>query len=51
MDVLEIDASNNGVDSVRVLVTTQFYARHGQKYACIIDEVHMLSPAALLKNY
>ena len=55
MDVLEIDAaSNNGVDSVRVLRDDAIYTPGTVKMRVyIIDEVHMLSTAAfnaLLKN-
>ena len=48
MDVLEIDgASNNGVDQVRELRETCQYAPASSKFKIyIIDEVHMLSPAA-----
>ena len=48
MDVLEIDAaSNNGVDSVRVLRDDAIYTPGTVKMRVyIIDEVHMLSPAA-----
>ena len=48
MDVLEIDAaSNNGVDSVRVLRDDAIlHARTVKMRVYIIDEVHMLSPAA-----
>ena len=48
MDVLEIDAaSNNGVDSVRVLRDDAIYTpREVRKRVYIIDEVHMLSIAA-----
>jgi len=47
-DVLEIDgASNNGVDQVRELRETVKYApTRGSYKIYIIDEVHMLSPAA-----
>ena len=48
MDVLEIDAaSNNGVDSVRVLRDDAVYTPAEVKMRVyIIDEVHMLSTAA-----
>ena len=48
MDVLEIDAaSNNGVDSVRVLRDDAIYTPgEVRKRVYIIDEVHMLSLAA-----
>lgn len=48
MDVLEIDAaSNNGVDSVRVLRDDAIYTpSEVKKRVYIIDEVHMLSIAA-----
>ena len=48
MDVLEIDAaSNNGVDSVRVLRDDAIYTPSEVKMRVyIIDEVHMLSTAA-----
>ena len=48
MDVLEIDAaSNNGVDSVRVLRDDAIYTPGTVKMRVyIIDEVHMLSKAA-----
>ena len=48
MDVLEIDAaSNNGVDSVRVLRDDAIYTPGSVKMRVyIIDEVHMLSTAA-----
>ena len=48
MDVLEIDAaSNNGVDSVRVLRDDAIYTpSEVRKRVYIIDEVHMLSIAA-----
>ena len=48
MDVLEIDAaSNNGVDSVRVLRDEAVYTPgEVRKRVYIIDEVHMLSTAA-----
>ncbi len=48
MDVMEIDgASNNGVDQVRELRENVKYApTRGPYKIYIIDEVHMLSPAA-----
>ena len=48
MDVLEIDAaSNNGVDSVRILRDDAIYTpSEVNKRVYIIDEVHMLSIAA-----
>ena len=48
MDVLEIDAaSNNGVDSVRILRDDAIYTpSEVKKRVYIIDEVHMLSMAA-----
>ena len=48
IDVLEIDgASNNGVEQVRELRETVKYAPASSKFKIyIIDEVHMLSPAA-----
>jgi DNA polymerase-3 subunit gamma/tau len=48
MDVLEIDgASNNGVEQVRELRETCKYAPASSKFKIyIIDEVHMLTPAA-----
>lgn len=48
LDVMEIDgASNNGVDQVRDLRETVKYAPTKGKFKIyIIDEVHMLSPAA-----
>lgn len=47
-DVLEIDAaSNNGVDSIRVLREEAFYTPAVARYRVyIIDEVHMLSSSA-----
>ena len=49
LDVLEIDgASNNGVEQVRELRETCKYAPASSKFKIyIIDEVHMLSTAAL----
>jgi len=48
LDVLEIDgASNNGVEQVRELRETVKYAPASSRFKIyIIDEVHMLSPAA-----
>ena len=48
MDVLEIDAaSNNGVDSVRILRDDAIYTpSEVKKRVYVIDEVHMLSIAA-----
>jgi DNA polymerase-3 subunit gamma/tau len=48
LDVIEIDgASNNGVDQVRDLrETVQYVPAQGRFKVYIIDEVHMLSPAA-----
>ena len=48
LDVIEIDgASNNGVDQVRDLRETVRYApAQGKFKVYIIDEVHMLTPAA-----
>lgn len=48
LDVLELDAaSNNGVDQVRALRDEAIYSpAHVKKRVYIIDEVHMLSPAA-----
>ena len=48
IDVLEIDgASNNGVEQVRELRETCRYVPASSKFKIyIIDEVHMLSPAA-----
>ncbi len=48
LDVLEIDgASNNGVEQVRELRDNVRYApTHGKYKIYIIDEVHMLTPAA-----
>ena len=47
-DVIEIDAaSNNGVDEVRELIDKIKYAPIAGKYKVyIIDEVHMMTPAA-----
>ena len=48
LDVIEIDAaSNNGVDEIRNLRDTVKYPpQYGAYKVYIIDEVHMLSPAA-----
>ena len=48
LDVIEIDAaSNNGVDEIRNLRDTVKYPpQYGMYKVYIIDEVHMLSPAA-----
>tara|TARA_B110000483_G_C18194368_1_gene542336 strand:+ start:522 stop:1694 length:1173 start_codon:yes stop_codon:yes gene_type:complete len=48
MDVIEIDgASNNGVDDIRELIEQVKYASMDGGYRVIvIDEVHMLTPAA-----
>jgi DNA polymerase III subunit gamma/tau len=48
LDVLEIDgASNNGVEQVRELrENVRFLPSHGKFRIYLIDEVHMLSPAA-----
>lgn len=48
LDVLELDAaSNNGVDQVRALRDEAVYAPAAvRKRVYIVDEVHMLSPAA-----
>ena len=48
LDVIEIDAaSNNGVDEIRNLRDTVKYPpQYGTYKVYIIDEVHMLSPAA-----
>lgn len=48
LDVLEIDgASNNGVEQVRELrENVRFAPAHGKYKIYIIDEVHMLTPAA-----
>ena len=47
-DVVEIDAaSNNGADDIRALrETVKFLPAQGKYKVYIIDEVHMLSPAA-----
>ena len=49
LDVVEIDAaSNNGVDSIRTLIEESNFTPATAKYRVyIIDEVHMLSVAAL----
>ncbi|MCR5774805.1 MAG: DNA polymerase III subunit gamma/tau [Lachnospiraceae bacterium] len=48
MNVIEIDAaSNNGVDNVRTIIEEVAYSpQSGKKKVYIIDEAHMLSPAA-----
>ncbi|HVT76055.1 MAG TPA: DNA polymerase III subunit gamma/tau, partial [Acidimicrobiales bacterium] len=47
LDVQEMDAaSNNGVDAIRDLVSRVALATPGRWKIYIIDEVHMLSPAA-----
>jgi DNA polymerase-3 subunit gamma/tau len=47
LDVLELDAaSNNGVDSMRELVSHAALGTPGQWKVYIVDEVHMLSNAA-----
>ena len=48
LDVLELDAaSNNGVDQVRALRDEAVYSPASVKYRVyIVDEVHMLTPAA-----
>ena len=48
LDIIEIDAaSNNGVDEIRNLRDTVKYPpQYGNYKVYIIDEVHMLSPAA-----
>ena len=48
LDVVEIDAaSNNGVESVRSIIEETNFTPAAAKYRVyIIDEVHMLSPAA-----
>ena len=48
LDVLELDAaSNNGVDHVRALRDEAIYSPASVKYRVyIVDEVHMLTPAA-----
>ena len=48
LDVIEIDAaSNNGVDEIRNLrETVKYPPQYGTYKIYIIDEVHMLSPAA-----
>ncbi len=48
LDVMEIDAaSNNGVESVRSIIEESNFTPATAKYRVyIIDEVHMLSPAA-----
>ena len=47
LDVFELDAaSNNGVDAMRDLVARAALGTSGRWKVYIIDEVHMLSPAA-----
>ena len=47
MDVHELDAaSNNGVDAMRDLVARAALGSPGRQKVYIVDEVHMLSPAA-----
>jgi DNA polymerase III subunit gamma/tau len=47
MDVIELDAaSNNGVDAMRDLVGRASLGTAGRRKVYIVDEVHMLSPAA-----
>lgn len=48
VDIVEIDAaSNNGVDSIRMLIEESRYMPQNGKYKVyIIDEVHMLSQSA-----
>ncbi len=47
LDVQELDAaSNNGIDAIRDLVSRVALATPGRWKVYIIDEVHMLSPAA-----
>jgi DNA polymerase III subunit gamma/tau len=47
MDVIEMDAaSNNGVDSMRDLVSRASLGTAGRRKVYILDEVHMLSTAA-----
>ena len=47
MDVTELDAaSNNGVDAIRDLIAHAALGSPGRFKVYIIDEVHMLSPAA-----
>ena len=47
MDVIELDAaSNNGVDNMRELVSRASLGTAGRRKVYIVDEVHMLSPAA-----
>lgn len=46
-DVHELDAaSNNGVDAIRDLISSASLATPGRYKVYILDEVHMLSPAA-----
>jgi len=47
LDVVELDAaSNNGVDAMRDLVARAALGSPGRRKVYIVDEVHMLSPAA-----
>lgn len=47
MDVIEMDAaSNNGVDTMRELVSRASLGTAGRRKVYILDEVHMLSTAA-----
>ena len=48
LDIIELDAaSNNGVDEMRAIIDKVNYAPSAGRYKVyIIDEVHMLSPAA-----
>ncbi len=47
MDVIELDAaSNNGVDTMRDLVSRASLGTAGRRKVYILDEVHMLSTAA-----
>ncbi|HYF47280.1 MAG TPA: DNA polymerase III subunit gamma/tau, partial [Acidimicrobiales bacterium] len=47
MDVHELDAaSNNGVDAIRDLIAKAALGTPGRTKVYILDEVHMLSPAA-----
>lgn len=47
LDVFELDAaSNNGVDAIRELIDRASQGSPGRHKVYILDEVHMLSPAA-----
>lgn len=47
MDVIEMDAaSNNGVDAIRDLISHAALGSPGRSKVYIVDEVHMLTPAA-----